>query len=295
MKEPKKANNARNFFSNLIFVLLSILGGLVMGFAFGIVCSFVYLVIVFPILIGFLGGYIITENAKYMKTRNVSLIISTSVLTAVVLFAAIFYTRFMGVQVITSLKTFGGLSDKNLMAAKVLVNYALEKDTGYPGFVGYVLFKAKQGVSIGRVFRSDSLNLGPVFTWLYWLAELGAITYITIFKGKEIASKQFCEFCNSWYAGKKHIGGVPAAKAAEIVNLIKQNDYVGVGKALEENPEMPSAEFYLQSCTSCDKNISFLSVTKVSRRNGKLIFTDILNTSLKPRESKLLVQEIRFH
>ncbi len=103
----------------------------------------------------------------------------TSVLTAMVIFGTIFYTRFLGLQVTTALQAFGDLSDKRLKAANVLVNYSLEKETGHSGFIGYILFKANKGVSIGRIFRSDALNLGPIFTWLYWLVELGVIAFIT--------------------------------------------------------------------------------------------------------------------
>lgn len=288
MIEQKKVSNIRTVFSSLAFVLLSILGGFFIGFAAGAIGTFVYLVIVFPIIIGFSGGKMITDNAKFTKTRNASLIIITSVLMALVIFGAIFYARFLGFQVTTSLIAFKGLSDENLRAANVFVDYALEKETGHPGFVGYVLYKADQGVSIGRVFRSNALNLGPIVTWLYWLVELGIIGFITVFMSRDISKKPFCETCNSWYPGKKHIGGIPAVKELEIMNLIKLNDYSGVGQALEENADVPSTEFYLQSCPTCEKSFSSLSVTKVRSVNGKLTFTDLLNTTLTPGQSKML-------
>ena len=294
MIEQKRATNIRNFFSSLAFVVLSVLGGMMVGVAVGAIGTFIYLVIVFPIIIGFLGGYIITENAKYTKARNASLIIITSVLTSFILFGTIFFTRYVGLQVITAKEVFGGYSDENLKSAKVLVEYSLEKDTGYPGFVGYILFKANRGVSIGRISRTDALNLGSIFTWLYWLVELGVIVFITIFMSRDISKKRFCEFCNSWYPGQRHVGGIPAAREFEILNLIKLNDYTGVGHALEENTAVPSTEFYVQSCTSCEKNTSFLSVAKARRDHGKLTFTDVLNATLTPRENKLLMEEIKF-
>ena len=43
---------------------------------------------------------------------------------------------------------------KNLRRAKAFLDYALEEETGYSGFAGYMLYRASEGVSIGRLFRS---------------------------------------------------------------------------------------------------------------------------------------------
>lgn len=276
-----------------MFVLFSLVGGYCIGLGFGIAGTFFYLIFIFPIVIGLLGGSLITDVAKYTKTRNLSLILTTCILTAIVLYGSMFYTRFIGLQITTSLQAFGGVSNENLKDAKVFVDYALEKETGYSGFVGYVLYKANQGVSIGKVFRSNALNLGPIFTWLYWLIELGVITFIMFHKSKGISTKLLCESCNSWYAEKRHIGGIPAAKEIDVLNLIKLKDYSNVGQALEENADVPSTEFYLQSCPVCDKSNSLLSATKVRSQNGRLTFADILSTTLTPHEKKLFVKEIK--
>ena len=49
-----------------------------------------------------------------------------------------------------------------------------------------------------------------------------------------------------------------------------------------------NTEFHLQNCPSCDKTVSFLSITKVRRANGKLTFTDVSNSTLMPGQSKML-------
>jgi hypothetical protein len=294
MIENMKEYNVREILSNIGFLLLSIFGGILAGLVFGIIGSFIYLILVFPAIMGGIGGYIITESAKYTKTRNSRYVIFSSLLTALILYIAFHYMRYLGLHAITALQTFGDFSDKSLAAAKVVVEYALEKETGHSGFIGYILFKAKQGVSIGRIFSSNKLNLGPIFTWFYWLIEIGIIAFITVSVGKQIAKKPFCEFCNSWYAEQRHIGGISANKEIEILNLIKQRDFAGMGKNLEENSDSPSLELYLQGCKSCDKSNSFLTISKAKYQNGKLVFSELLRTTLKPEEKKLLVDEIKF-
>ncbi|MEP7137672.1 MAG: hypothetical protein ABI904_22330 [Chloroflexota bacterium] len=294
MEENVKRNNARKVFSDVGFLFLSICGGIIAGLTFGIIGSFVYLIFIFPVIMGVVGGRIITENVKYTKTRNVSVVMFSSILTAIVLYVAFHYMRYMGLWVATALQAFGDFSDKSLKAGRVVVEYALKKETGRSGFIGYMFYKAQQGVSIGRIFSSSKLNLGPIFTWVYWLIEVGVIGFITFNTSKQILKKPFCENCNSWYTEKKHIGGIPVTKEAEILNSIRLKDFGGVGTILEENSESPSLEFYIQSCKSCDKSKSFLSMTQTRFLNGKLVFKEVSETTLKPSEKKLLVEGIKY-
>lgn len=294
MEENMKQYNARKVFSGIGFLFLSICGGIIAGLAFGVIGSFIYLIFVFPVIMGFIGGYVITESVKYTKTRNAYFVTVSSVLTVIVLYVAFHYMKYIVFGVITAFQAFGDFSDKSLEAGKIIAEYALKKETGHSGFIGYMLYKAQQGVSIGRIFRSSRLNLGPIFTWVYWLIEAGLIGFITITTGKQILKKPFCEHCNSWYTGKKHIGGVPINKETEILNSIKQKDFARVGAILEENAESPSLELYLQSCQSCDKNNSSLSITLVKFSNGRLVSKEVSETILKPAEKKLLMEGIKF-
>jgi len=294
MEENLKQFTARSSFSNIGFLLQSIGGGIITGAMFGIIGSFVYLIILFPILMGVIGGSIITRNAKFTKTRNPFLVASASVLTVIALYITFHYMRYTGFWVISAFQAFGDFSDKSLQAGKVVVNYVLKEETGYSGFIGYMLYKAQQGVSIGRLFRSISLNLGPIFTWVYWLIEAGLIGFITFSIGKDTLKKRFCEHCNSWYTEKEHIGGVSINKQMEILNSIKQKDFTSVGATLEENSETPSIEFYLQSCTSCDKGNSFLSIISAQFLNGRLVSKDILEVTMRPIEKKSFMEGIKF-
>jgi hypothetical protein len=288
----EEGNSTRKIFSGIGFLFLSICGGILTGAIFGIIGSFIYLIIVFPVIMGVTGGNIITGNVKYTKTRSTFLVTLTSILTVIALYTTFHYMRYMGFWIGGALQAFGDFSDKSLEAGKVVVNYALKEETGYSGFIGYMLYKAQQGVSIGRLFRSNSLHLGPIFSWIYWLIEVGVIGFLTINGSKQILKKRFCEHCNSWYTGKEHIGSAPFNKETEILNSIKQKDFGSVGALLEENSESPSLEFYLQNCSkSCEKGDSFLSVTLVNFLKGRMISKDISEITMKPIERKLFIQK----
>ena len=219
-------NNNRKFFSDIVFFLLSLFGGVIAGLAFGIVGTFIYLILVFPVMMGSIGGYIINENAKYTKTRNQNFIVLVSFITVLALYVSFHFMRYISLQGMTALQVFGDFSDKSLEAAKVVIEYALKKETGQSGFIGYILFRAKEGVSIGRIFSSTRLNLGPIFTWIYWPIEIGIIAFITVSTGKKVVKKPFCQSCNSWYTEQKHIGGISASKETELLDLIRQREFL---------------------------------------------------------------------
>jgi hypothetical protein len=294
MEESLKQNNIRISFQDAGFLFLSIGGGILTGLAFGIIGSFIYLAILFPLIMGAIGGNIISKNAQRTKIRSAVVITIVSILTAIAIYFAFHYMRYTIFWAVGGYQTFGDFSGQSLEAGKVVVDYALGKETGQPGFIGYMLHKALKGVSIGRIFRNGGLNLGPIFTWAYWLIEVGVIGFITISLGKNILKKRFCEHCKSWYTEKEHIGGTPISKEMEVLNSIKRKDFASVGATLEENSESPSLEFYLQSCKSCGKSDSFLSISLVRFLNGKLDSKDILETTMKPLEKKSFMEEIKF-
>ena len=74
----------------------------------------------------------------------------------------------------------------DIMLASTLVEYGLREETGFGGLPGYLLFSARQGLTLGKEFGAG-VNLGPFFTWVYWLLELGIIGWITVGKGRQAA------------------------------------------------------------------------------------------------------------
>jgi hypothetical protein len=69
------------------------------------------------------------------------------------------------------------------MVANAFVDYALKEETGFSGFPGYLLYMDKQGVTVGKMFGSG-FNLGPFFTWVFWLLEWGIIGWVTVGMGR---------------------------------------------------------------------------------------------------------------
>jgi len=294
-KPPSIQRTTFNFIG--ITILLAFVG-LLIGSMVSIFSNLIYIVFLFPLGMGLIGGGIVADAIRIVKLRKTYQLIFISLLMAVMMYAAFHYGRYIALQVQTSLEMFPGLSeaseDKNLQTAKVFLDYALEQETGYPGFVGYMLIKADEGVSIGRFYRSSRVNLGPILTWLYWMLEFGIILYVMIIMGKKQAGKTFCESCGNWLGGEKHLGGTAQANESLSLNLIKQKDFVGLRKLLVEDAEMPSVEIYFQGCEACNESNSRLVVRRAfPTSKGSLQFTDISQTILQPIDRTQLLNQLK--
>lgn len=286
----------------LIFIgitLLVIVYGVMTGFTAGVFSHLIYIVFLFPLVMGINSGKLIADVIHRAKVRKTSQLIFFSLLLAVTIYGTFHYCRYVGLQVRTSLEMFPGLSQategKNLRLAKAFVDYALEEETGHSGFVGYMLYRANEGVSIGRLSRSSSFNLGPILTWLYWIMEFGIILWITLRKGKKMIGMSFCKSCGSWYGREKHLGGTATANETFLLDLIKHKDFIELGKLMDKNAELPSLEVYFQGCEVCNQSHSHLVVRHAFQDpRGGLQFTDASKIILQPQESVLLLSQLNF-
>ena len=279
-------------------VLAIIVGGMI-GFTVGVFSHLLYIVFLFPLVMGINNGKMIVDAIQKAKIRSAPQLILLSILSAVIIYGTFHYTRYIGFQVKASMEIFSGLDEateeENLQATKAFLDYALEEETGHSGFLGYILYEASQGAIIGRLFRSSSVNLGPVLAWLYWLIEFGIILGVTIQKGKKVMNTSFCESCGNWYGREKHLDGTSSANETVLLDLIKQKDFTGLDTLIEKNTEAPSLEVYLQGCQVCGKSQSQLLVRRAFQSaKSNLQFSDATQRILQPNESVLLLNQLSF-
>jgi hypothetical protein len=293
---PGKQRTAAIF---IVMTLLMVVWALMVGFAVGVFSNLIYIVFLFPLVLGLNNGKMLVDMIQRAKIRKASQLVFLSVLSAVILYGTFHYSRYIGFQVKASMEIFSELDEatepENLQVTKAFLDSALEEETGHSGFLGYILYEAKEGATIGRMFRSSSFNLGPVLTWLYWLMEFGIILGLTIQKGNKAISKSFCEACGNWHDGEKHLGGTASANESVLLDLIQQKDFNRLGTLIEKNAELPSLEVYFQGCQVCGKSHSQLVVRRAFQgAKGTLRFTDAAQTILQPTESLLLLNQLSF-
>jgi hypothetical protein len=169
-------------------ILILVIGGAMAGIATAAVGAFFYTVFIFPLGMGLAGGSVLLAAMQLAKIQRTSLLIFMSLLVAVPLYGAFHYGGYIALQVQTSREMFSGLTpamkDENLKAARTIIESAIEQETGQRGLVGYMLFKAEEGIPLGRFYSSNRVHLDPVLTWAYWVLEFGIILGIVRMMGR---------------------------------------------------------------------------------------------------------------
>jgi hypothetical protein len=297
--ETHPASRPQSIAALIVLSIMGLVGGLAIGLVTGMFSQPIPIVFLYPVVMGITGGKMIAEIIKNARVRKTSQLLVLSTLLVVAMYGAHHYSRYLGFQLRASIEIFEGFSAateaENLGATKTFLDYALEEETGHSGFLGYMLYEAKQGVSIGRLTRSSSVNLGPVLTWLYWLVEFGIILGLTIQGGVKLISTAFCKSCGNRFGSEKHLGGTIAANEARMLDLVRQKDFVELRKLMEPNAELPSLEVYFKGCEVCGGSQSQLVVRHAFQgTKGALQFKDAAQTSLQPAESLSVLRQLSF-
>lgn len=279
-------------------VLVLLVGGMLTGMATAFIGSFIYIALLFPLLMGFAGGNTVRAAMKLSKIRQTNILIAASILTAALMYGTYHYGRYVALQVQMSIELASELTEvdtgSKLQVAKVFVDYAMEQETGRSGFAGYMLYRAREGVSIGRFYSQNRLQFGSALTWLYWTLELAIISWVVIAMARAQARKPYCASCGNLYRRETHLGGTVPANEPLLLSFLQQRDFGGLGNLLERNADLPSTELYMQRCEACKEAISHLTVRRAFRNStGSLRFTDVSRITLPAREATLFLQESR--
>ena len=186
-------------------------------------------------------------------------------------------------------------NEGDLGVAKMVVDYGLKEETGHSGFLGYMLYRAKTGFSIGRFYHQNRLVLTSYFAWLYWLLELGLAAWVAIVLAGKQESVPVCETCGKRYGREKHLGGTAPNNEALLLELIRRNNVIELGKLLEKDAGLPSVEVYIQRCEACGRSSSHLTVRRASMgKRGFIALSDVSKATLQPSDSTLFLNQLKF-
>ena len=281
----------------LAAILISITGGALVGIITALVGSFLYIVLLFPLGMGTVGGSIVTTTIKWAKLRKSKQLVILSLLTAFAMYGTYHYGRYVALQSQTFLELSSRQAENtspiSAGGAKFILDYALLKATGHSGFLGYMLYKAQQGVSLSRLVSGSHTNLGPFFTWIYWLLEFGLIVWVIVNTGRKEILIPVCEVCGSRFGKEQHLGGTSPANESLMMELIHRREFSELVKLIDKNADVPSTELYLQRCGTCGKGNSYVTVRHAFKSSrGALQFSDASKITLLPQDGRLLMQNL---
>jgi len=288
-----KPSNIASSPSIALLAASSLLSGAVIGSSTAFVSKFIYLIVLFPMGMGFATGATLGFVVKKGKIRNPMIALAWGIFGGIITYGALTYGQYINFQQETEkimLKEYG-ISDKKQVAEQI--NGILKQETGEEGFSGFLKFSAKEGTSISR--GSSKVKLNETFTYLLWLVELGIVGFLAASIPFGAAKEPFNEEGNDWYGEKQLIGSATEDAKDEIIRLLNMDDMVGASALLSNQSDlpMPRIDIYASSCASAMNSDSVITVNYVSTNAKKQVESKLLLEGLvsETQRSQLIPQK----
>lgn len=244
-------------------LLSSVLGGLTIGGLTFAVSRLVYLIFLFPLGMGFLGGALNSIAIREGKVRNPLIAACFAALTGLTIYGTVHGGEYLMFKQAASEEVTKELGQTDNVQTEPVIDAFLKEKTGATGFYGYMKYSAQQGVSVGKL-GSDGIQLNETFTWLYWLTEFAVIEGMIVLIAYSAAKDPFCESCNRWYADKERLGNVHPRSSEGFLNWVKNENFTQSGKLIEPLAQVnaSSLEVHVQHCPCCKTSDYVLTVSR---------------------------------
>lgn len=250
--------------------LAALVGGAAVGGITYLIALLFYLIILFPIGMGSVGGAITKWAVQSGKVRNP-------------LVASLF-------GLLTGLTIFGTLRGLEFVESRHQISQT--QTAGASTAANKTPISDQNGLGVVRIGRYNIKNMGKIGTQIYWLVELAIISYLVISIPRAIATEAFCESSNDWYHLKTRWGNVEPAAMNRFLVLIKIPQLSEAGALINtqiQKVEAGSLELYTKTVDDSKHQEVLLSInsTMVGKK-GQLQIQEIETSILSPTEYQQL-------
>ncbi len=286
--KPFRPSNKVPPFGLLLMSLSAVFGGLLIGGVTYLVSQLIYLVVIFPIVIGAISGVLIGRAVRRGKVRNPWVVGAFSLLIGLLSYGAYHYIDYRverqqaHAEVLREIQQQLGRTDPVL--ADQVIDQNIQEITGLSGFAGYMALKAQAGLSFAHFANGLPIlqfTTNPFFTAVYWLIELLIIVAVALQLSRALPSQPFCEIHQRWYDQHEHLGGVPDSRSTDLINQLHAGHFAEAGAMLEgQNTFWPSVELYLKSCQGCTESEARLQIARLTSSRGRVQARSLLQGML---------------
>ncbi len=190
--------------------------GIVLGGVAAFISQYFWLLILFPVLIGFAMGWAGDKLVNRFHIRNPWICAVGGLCAGVFAMLAMHFTNFRLHEAelskhidpaviaigrnITALEQQGAEVPEEIrqlmreLRAEPLLLAAIQVDT-FPKFIDY---KAREGIELRSRRARDGANLGFTGTWIYWGLEVFLVAGITLAMMKKSAEMPYCTSNQAW-------------------------------------------------------------------------------------------------
>jgi hypothetical protein len=209
----------------IVFLLLALLGAFLIGIlAFGLAQA-LYVVILFPLGMGLLGGLLNLFVVSRGKIRCPVTTTLWGLLTGIIIFGAYLYPGYW----LYRANYLGWENNSDLqeqVANEREFQRSLQEKTGKTGFLGFLQAEANSGVMMvgSRTYLAEGsrLQIKGVGVWLNWLLELAIICSITTGIARWRVFWPFSEVSNRWFDRATRLGTINQADLAQAQSILDE-------------------------------------------------------------------------
>lgn len=248
---------------------ISLVGGMVAaavaGFLAHLISQWVYLILIFPVAIGFGVGFVGARAAKWFRVRSPWAAGLAGLLAGVSAMLCMHYFDYQASrsQVAELSPEVQALYQLPPDQFKEFVNNNVEAKEQESANAEYALYhaeslsaymdaQARQGVELKRVGGSDSggMNLGYVGSFIYWIVEVLMVALVSAGVMKVQAAEPYCRRCGAWKRQQKlgTMGTDPAAALA----AVNSGDTALIRACARSGPG--PTELITYSCPTCPQS-----------------------------------------
>jgi hypothetical protein len=275
-------------------VLTALIGGLAIGGATFAVSRLIYLIVLFPLAMGFGGGFLQAYAVKMGRVRNPAIATGFGLLTGLAIYGTLNFGNYLAARQETAEEIKKSLSQSDLATIDRIID---DNILNGQGFWGFMKIRAQEGVSIGRVSSSSGskVKLQNEWAWGYWVIELAAISGIAAFMAFAAANEPFCEESNEWYLPKTLIGSVSLSESGNFLTLIQNDNFVKAGALIDPQNQspVPNLAIHLQRSPGSNINDLMLEASRTSLDNkGNVSFKVAIQGMISPSQYAQLEQAL---
>jgi hypothetical protein len=211
--------------SELVVVgIFALVGGLFFGVLTYILFSAAWVIVLFPIIIGFVVGYVYAGIIHLFRVRSFRLVKLAAVLTSLLIYLTNFYLFYLEIYELVDIEEMS--------------------------FWSFMQLNASEGFTIGR-FGGTGIPVSGVFFWLAWLGETALTGAIVAALGLEVCEQPFCQECQKWHKKPVLLGGIALEQLADFERAIQAGEYQQANGLIQpEYNEPERIDIYLSSCNN---------------------------------------------
>lgn len=265
--------------------------GILLGLIIGFVSQWIYLIVIFPLLMGALVGWVGKKTIERYKIRRPMTCAIAGFAAGCLCFLTMHYCEYLifeshldsvPVEVRNIARHFDQAAAEGQNAdewsrdviKRLRDDPKMLETLQVDGFPDYMELQARHGVTISEVGKGgNGLNLGYVGSYIYWCVEAVLLALIALGIMKQAAGLPFCVDCHSWKTDSPLIE--VACTSKDIEAAVRQGDLAELERTITApDPKKikagQSTKILTCVCANCESPQTMeVKVSRVSIVNGQ--------------------------